>query len=270
MNDAVLKPGQSTSVAVELTSSNVASMRQYVYFKVTEAETNTSRPVMLSIFGSQTIFKSVVPRYLDFGVVQPESAHSQSVSITESPLDRFTITKIDSSAAPLLGCTVENLETGNGLHRYKVTFKLDVGDQPAGKRQQLVHVITDSRFSPDVVVLVTFDVTPRVSVVPSVIALGEAPVGESRTQVIRFQSATGRPFEVNLKSVPTEATCHLEKKGDCVELTVTINLPTEGLWQKNILVNVASDSHEDVMEIPCSGLGKKHVETPGSTNGKSK
>jgi hypothetical protein len=261
-DDAVLKPGQSTNIVVELRSSNVASTRQYVYFKATEPETNSSRPVMLSIFGSQTIFKSVVPRSLDFGIVQPESTPSQSVSITESPLDRFTITRIDSAAAPSLACTTETLEASDGLHRYKVTFKLDVGDQPAGKRQQIVHVITDSRFSPDIAVPVTFDAAPTISVVPSVIAMGEVPVGKARKYLIRFKSAIGRPFEVNLKSVPPEATCHLEKMADCVELTVTINLPTAGLWQKNIVVNVVSDSHEDVVEIKCSGLGKQLKVSP--------
>ena len=269
-DDAVLKPGQSTNIVVELRSSNVASTRQYVYFKATEPETNSSRPVMLSIFGGQTIFKSVAPRSLDFGIVQPESSPSQSVSITESPADRFTITRIDTSSAPSLGCTTETSEASDGLHRYKITFKLDIGDQSAGERQQVVHVITDSRFSPDVVVPVKFDVAPTYSVIPSVIALGELPVGQSQKHVLRFQSATGRPIEVSLKSVPPEATCHLEKKGDAVELIAAIYLPTEGLWQKNILVTVSSGPNEEEIEIPCSGLGRKPVETPGPASNKSK
>jgi hypothetical protein len=261
-DDAVLKPGQSTNITVELASSNVASVRQYVYFKVTEAETNTDRPVVLSLFGSQMIFKSVVPHYLDFGTVQPESSLLQSVSITESPLDRFTITQIDSSTAPSLKSTSETFEARDDLHRYKITFKLDVGDQSPGKRQQIVHVITNSRFSPDIAVPVKFEVAPTISVVPNVIAMGEVPVGAVHNYLIRFKSAIGRPFEVKLKSVPPEATCRLEEKADCVQLTVTINLSIAGLWQKNIVVNVVSDSHEDVVEIKCSGLGKQLKVSP--------
>jgi hypothetical protein len=239
-----------------------------VYFKLMEPETNSSRQVLFSMYGSQTIFKSVVPRTIDFGVVQPETSHSQSLSVTETSLDRFAIKRIESST-PSLDWTIQSLDAGNSLRRYKVTFTLHVGDQPAGRQSQIVHVITDSRFSPDIEVPITFDVAPRVSVVPSVIALGEVPVGEARKHLIRIKSAIGRPFEVKLKNVPPEATCRLEKKADCVELIVTINLPTVGLWQKNIVVNVISDSHEDVVEIKCSGVGKQRVEKPLSTNDKS-
>ena len=87
---------------------------------------------------------------------------------------------------------------------------------------------------------------------------------------MRFNSATGRPIDVRLKSAPPEATCRLERKGDAIELTATIALPTEGLWQKNIVVIVASGSHEEEMAIPCSGLGKRRVETPGAAQNNSK
>jgi len=267
INDIVLKPRETTSIVVELQSTNVVSTRQFVYFNLTEPETNSTRQVLLSLFGSQTIFKSVVPRAIDFGIVRPGFSYSQSVSVIETFFDRFSIKKIDPSGAPLTW-NVENLEAGKGLHRYKITFTLNVGDQPTGRQQKIVHVITDSRFSPDILVPVTFEVAPRVSAIPSVLALGEVPVGETREDHIYFMSSIGYPFEVKLKSVPPEATCRLEKKKDYVELIVNTKLLTVGLWQKNIVVNVISPSHDDdVIEIRCSGLGKQPVKIPYTNGG---
>ena len=71
-------------------------------------------------------------------------------------------------------------EAHDGLHRYKVTFKLNAGDQPPGKRQGTGSRDHGPPFSPDIAVPVTFDVTPVVPATPSIIALGQATVGESQ------------------------------------------------------------------------------------------
>jgi len=256
IGDTVLKPGRSIALAVDVASRNTSSLRQYVYLTLTEPETNLSRKVLLSLFGSQAIFKSVEPAAIDFGLVRPGRSYLRSVTVTETPVDRYELGRIDSVGPPL-SWRIANSQDSEGLRSYRVTFELNLANHPAGKYSQIARLITDSRFSPEIPVPIIFEVAPRVSVIPSAIALGELPVGEMRDYRIRFRSANGDPLEVKLKTIPREAAVRIERKADGLELVVSIKLLAAGLWQDTILANVTSGSHQELIEIKCAGIGTR-------------
>jgi len=251
VEDAVLEPGETKELTVVIATTNTPWVRQSVLLPLIEPTTNSSREVLLTLYGSQVLFKNLTPGAIDFGVVVPGRSYSRTLTVEETAADRYLVARIDTGSLPLTWTCAYSDDKSKGLRLSKITLGLRLGDERPGKHSGMLQLKTDSRFSPDVPVPVSFEVAPQISVIPARLALGELPVGVSQRRVIQLKSADGRPIRVKLKAIPPEASVKLDPKADHVDLVVTINLRTAGVWLDAILADVETESHHELIEIKC-------------------
>jgi len=98
-------------------------------------------------------------------------------------------------------------------------------------------------------------VAPPVSLVPDVVAMGEMPVGEPRTQVVSVASRTGEPLTVVIEGRPDEVSVRVDERSR-VTLALTVVLKRPGIWRGTVKGQVRHGDRRVPIEIPCVAYGK--------------
>ena len=250
-----LGPGETLDFPVTVHVSDTISVRQFVQLQISEGDSYASRTVLLELLASEIGSMKITPRMLEFGTIIPGHPYSQTFTLEEVTTDRFAVKKVDPGKIPLvheMGVT----EDHHGLRTYRFRCTLRADESTMGRHDETLSITTDSRFQPNVSIPITYEVAPSVTAVPSVVALGEMPVGEPRSQQVRFTSRTGDPLKVEIENAPAEATIQIDNKQNEPVLTLTVTLTRPGIWQGVIKGKVQTRAHSNAIEIPCAAFGK--------------
>ncbi len=253
-SETVLKPGQTMSLGVMVTSSNTMSLRQTVLLLIAEAETGSSRQVALLLFGSQRRLMSVAPRALDFGAIVPGRSYSRTITLTEVATDRFTLKDVDPGELAFAHHFDEQKDQ-QGYRTYRVQCQFNFDGASAGKHLESLILATDSRFSPHVKVPVSYEVSPDVSIIPSIVALGQVRIGEPQQRRVRVVPRSGRLARIEMDPSPDGISVEVDDRPDQPELIITSTLKDPGTWERVIKANAQLGSKTERIEIRCVGFG---------------
>jgi hypothetical protein len=250
-----LQPGATIPLGVAMRSGDLGCFRQSVFLKFREKDNSVPRQLALSLYGFQRQLKRLSTNKLDFGVVIPNRSYSRTVSIEEVATDRFALTGFEPGKLPLTH-KIEDAVGPEGYRLYRVVFELTPDDAMAGKQTGQAVIITDGRFSPEVVIDVAFEVPPLVSVRPSILAFGDVPVGKPVERRVRFEPRTPGPVAVQIDTAPQGADVRLEESSDGnSEMIVTVSLAKAGIWQGTIKGSARVSGRAFAVEVPCVAVG---------------
>lgn len=252
----VIAPGEQQSIETTISPTNAESVRQYVTFTVNDPASGASRDVVLSLIGSQRVMKDVLPNSINFGTVATGHTYTRTVTLSETAADRFSLTKIDVGELPLT-CTREEATDVRGLRSYKLRCELKCKDIPSGKHGGVLRLHTDSRFGAEVSVPVAFEVPPLVSAVPSVLAVGDFPIGETREYKIDLISSIElTASDITVAEVPDGVKVSVVSDSGKPKLLVTVALTVAGIWQGVIKATIRHGARTEPIEVLCGGIAK--------------
>jgi hypothetical protein len=249
-----LLPNVPHRFRVTVQSANAASLRHLVLLSFVDKQTTSVHPIPLHLFGSQRELKKVSPKSLDFGTVLPGRAYSRSITIHEVPTERFAIQKIVCGNVPM-EWKIDESRDSLGYRIYIVTCNLIPAEAADGRQEGVLTITTNSRFAPSVVVPVSFEVAPLVTLRPSVIALGDVPIGQRVTRFVEIDARDSAPVSVTVDE-PTEGIqVDVPAPGEKPEMRVHCVVPKVGIWQGVIKGKVAVGKSVVPIEVPCVGVG---------------
>lgn len=254
----ILAPGETKTLGVSVLLRNAPSCQQNVVLKLEDPQGKADREVSLSLLGNQATFRASSPELVDFKRVLPGHNYTRTLLVEETDLDRFDIKRVEVGKLPIRWTrTTAQGARGNRLHT--IGLELNPGyDLAPGSHTGEVVLVPDAP-GPEIPVPVLFEVTPWVQVSPRAINLGEARVGETRSETVRVSSEDGRPVQVEPVSVPPETTVRVEtdKESPSVLLQVSFAPRKKGLWASRIKATARADGRASTIEILCTGLGKE-------------
>jgi len=256
----VLRPGSTMPFSVTIRSTNTISLRQSVLLRIVEKQTKASQLVELMLFGSQRELKRISPTILDYGVVIPGRSCSRTLTLQEVATDRCALLSIDPGKLPIV-CTVEETPDPQGYRLYKVRCELSIDEAAHGKSAGSLLISTDSSFSPTIKIPIVYEVPPPVSLYPSILALGELPIGKTVQRRVRFKPRTPVPFSIHVSTTPPGVNTEIAKVNTELELVISATVNEVGIWHAEIKGRVNLEECTIPFTIPCSAVGttnKKH------------
>ncbi len=253
--ETTLAPGETFDLKVAKKPTGSASLRNSIGLMLCEQGDGVSRPVSLTLIGSQRESMEVNPGTLDFGTVLPGKVCSRTMSLREKPTDRFIIKQVDPGSLPIAH-EVEVSRDQYGLATYRVQLRLKANENSPGESLGELNLTTDSYVRPKVTIPVRFRIESPVVAIPGVISLGTVPVGESREAKVQFVARGGESLGVQIESHPEECLIRVDDTQTPPEMVVAVTLKEPGIWQGVISCKVQSSTQEHAIEVRCAGYGQ--------------
>lgn len=251
-----LRPGDSHKVTVRVASANTTSLMQNVLVGLSVPKSKEHRRLLLSLYGNQRIQKSITPTSLDFGVVAAGKPYSRELSLSEVATDRFTLNAIEVGDLPMTYAVTETRDK-HGYRTYHIECVLttEAADTKVRDKQNAsIRLRTDSRFEPELLIPITFQLAPAFELRPSLIAFGAVRTGESVQCPISLTSVQDRlPLRFEIESVPDGLSV---QERNSHEFIAELTMHDIGRWKGSIKGKVWVGDEEEAFEIPCVAFGK--------------
>lgn len=235
-----IPPGGEGEIEVTFKSGR-SSGKKKKYISV--ISNDPSKPVeKIHIMADIVIPVEIRPRQI-YWVAEKDAPSKKLVELTYQPELSINIVKIELSSDAFKASATPKDEGNRPGYDINILFD---GSLPAGRFNEKLTITTDNKEYPSLSVVIRGQVTGKVKVVPSSVALGVVKDGELPSRTIRVYAKDNRDFEITAIEpsnplITTEITENTGAPGYSVKVSLNAKPPASGAFSENIRIKTSVD-----------------------------